>query len=695
MTPDLHLLRVLLVGNFVLGLAFVYHLFDNRERRAATSLIVLFGGLLLWLLADIIQVWTPADPAPPAGIPLRMVGADVTIIGLLLFAFAYTGREGVMRERAVSLLWIKPALSLVVVLTPSLDGLLEIATPETAAQGYEFVATPFFLFHVSYNWILTAIAIAVLLRMLLKGMYGNQRQLLVVLVAVSIPIGCNVLLRLGVIRLDLTTAAFFVTATGLMYATFRLRLLDALPIARRTVFAEMAELVFVLDETGAIATANNAATERFGSERDLSGTQITAVLGSDAAAILETEDKKVNIVTEIGDRPRHFTVSRTTLTDNYGMVVGQLLVCRDVTERVHRERELEELNTRLELSLSETDTGVWEWEPDTDTIVWDETSERLFGYEPGAFPGTVEAFASRVHEADFPTVRDAVDTAVETGAEFAADFRVEPTDGDQRWVRARGVVKTDDSDTAVRVIGIQTDITDFVERRRALERKNEQLDRFAGMISHDLRNPLTVAAGRLNLAQEEFDSEDLDAVEEAHDRMETMIGDLLTLAKTGETIDDTERCSLAAIARDAWGNADVGGCELEASIPETAGIIADRDRLLHVFENLYRNAADHNETPVTVRVGLLDGRESTADGSQRTGFFVEDSGHGIPAEQRATVFDEGYTTSSVGSGYGLSIVRDIVEAHGGAVRASSGPDGGARFEMTGLNFSTERTAGGE
>ena len=689
MTLELQFLRILLIGNFVLGLIFVYYLFDNRERRAATSLIVLFSGLLIWLLADIIQVWTPTNPAPPVGIPLRMVGADVTIIGLLLFAFEYTGRESVIRKQVLALLSIKPVISLVVTLAPSLDGLLDIATPETVVQGYQFVATPFFVFHVSYNWILTGVAIAVLLRMLIKGMYGNQRQLVVVLVAVSIPIGFNVLLRLGVLQFDLTTAAFFMTATGLMYATFRLRLLDALPIARRTVLAEMDELVFVLDETGAIVTANNAATERFGDKRDLSGTHITAVLGKEVPTIQGSKMKDVEVVTEINGDPRYFTISQTTLTDNYATVVGQLLVCRDVTERKHHERELEELNTRLKLALSETDTGVWEWIPDSNTIVWDEASERLFGYDPGEFPGTVDAFAKRVHKGDFPAVRDAIDTSVETGEDFRADFRVEPKDGKQRWVRAHGVVKTDDSNTAIRVIGIQTDITDFIEQRQALERKNEQLDRFAGMISHDLRNPLAVAMGRLELAQEKFDSKDLDAVQDAHDRMEAMIGDLLTLAKTGEVIEATERFALADVTKEAWRTTDTGNCTFETSIPDTVELVADRDRVLHVFENIYRNAADHNETAVTVRVGLLDRHESATDKNQWLGFFIEDTGHGIPADQQANVFEEGYTTSSIGTGYGLSIVRDIVEAHGGEIRVTNEPEGGARFEITGFEIVSE------
>lgn len=671
MALDIQLLRVLLIGNFVLGLVFIYYLFDNRERRAATSLIVLFGGLLIWLLADIIQVWTPANPAPPVGIPLRMVGADITIIGLLLFSFEYTGREDVIRKQIVSLLSIKPVLSLVVVLTPSLDGLLEIATPETVVQGYEFVVTPFFIFHVSYNWILTAVAIAVLLRMLLKGMYGNQRQLFVVLVAVSIPIGCNVLLRLGIIRLDLTTAAFFVTATGLMYATFRLRLLDALPIARRTVLAEMNELVFVLDETGAIVTANNAATERFGDERKLLGTHITAVLGSDAATIQRSGNQNVDIVTEIEGKPRHFTVSQTTLTDNYEMVVGQLLVCRDITERVNRERELEELNTRLELALRETNTGVWEWNPDTNTIVWDEASERLFGYDPGEFPGTVDAFASRIHEADFPAVQDAIDTAVETGEEFKADFRVEPTDGKQRWVRARGVVETGDPNTTIRLIGIQTDITDFIEQRQALERKNEQLDQFTSVVAHDLRNPLSIAIGFTDIAQETQDPTHFEKVENAHNRIERLIEDLLTLARGETTITESTEIDIGIVATEAWGYVDTheATLEIDEDIPIVSG---DNGRLIQMFENLFRNAVEHGGNNVTVIVGRLPDDD---------GFYVEDDGTGIPTEQQDTVFDHGVTTNTDGTGLGLSIVSDIAKTHGWTVRVTDETDGGARFEF--------------
>lgn len=230
------------------------------------------------------------------------------------------------------------------------------------------------------------------------------------------------------------------------------------------------------------------------------------------------------------------------------------------------------------------------------------------------------------------------------------------------------------------------DVTTLRNRERQLQRQNERLEQFASTVSHDLRNPLNVAQGRLELARRESESEHLAHIESAHERMEALIEDLLTLARAGQTVEDTAPVDLADTARDAWIHADVPDCTFESSVPGAAQLEADRDRLLRVFENLYRNAADHNDAPVTVRVGLLEGGEPSTDGRQ-TGFFIEDTGNGIPDEQRDTVFEHGYTTSSDGTGFGLSIVRDIVEAHGWNIRVADGTDGGARFEVTGTDVS--------
>jgi len=673
MSFGLQFLQVLLIANFVLGMVFIYYLLNNRDQRAATSLLVLFVGLLIWLLADIIQIWTPTNPAPPIGTILRLPGADITIIGLLLFAFEYTGREDLLRKRVLALLSIKPLVSLVVVLTPIFDGLVQFTAPETVTQGYQFVATPFFIFHITYNWILTGLAIAILVRMTLNLEYRKYRQLTILFTAFLIPIGANVLLRLGVIELDLTTAAFFVTATALMYATFRLHLLDTSPIARQAVLERMDELVFVLDETGDIVLANSAASDLFERETTLLGTHITAVLGGDTATLSDTEEGQVDIATSIDDELRYFTVSRTTLTDYYDTVSGQLLVCRDITERKHRERELEALNTRLELALTETDTGVWSWDLVTDEVHWDETSERQFGYNPGEFPGTFAAFVDRLPEEDLLQVQEQVDHAIATGEQYQGEFRIQLPDGNQRWVQARGVVKYGDNGDPKQLLGVQTDVSENKEHERQLQRQNDRLEKFASVISHDLRNPLGIAQGYLDLAEETGNEENFQKVHTALKRMNTMIEELLTMAGSEVIVEDKEPIKLTSLATDAWQTAQTEGATLETAIDLEETIHGDRKLLQNVFENLFRNAVDHNEPPITVRVGLLTG--------DQRGFYIEDDGNGIPEDERESVFNHGRTTSKDGTGLGLYIVRELVTAHGWNIAVTAGSDGGARFEF--------------
>jgi signal transduction histidine kinase len=98
----------------------------------------------------------------------------------------------------------------------------------------------------------------------------------------------------------------------------------------------------------------------------------------------------------------------------------------------------------------------------------------------------------------------------------------------------------------------------------------------------------------------------------------------------------------------------------------------DPDRLQQLFENLFRNAIEHGGDDVTIRVGAIE----------NNGFYVEDDGPGIPEEKREDVFDSGFTTNRDGTGFGLAIVKEIVEAHGWTVSVADSDEGGARFEVT-------------
>jgi signal transduction histidine kinase len=222
-----------------------------------------------------------------------------------------------------------------------------------------------------------------------------------------------------------------------------------------------------------------------------------------------------------------------------------------------------------------------------------------------------------------------------------------------------------------------TDVTDREQYRTELERQNERLEQFASMVSHDLRNPLTVAQGRIELALEDPDPnpEDLTAASTALERMEALIDDLLALARQGQPISETEDVRLSTIVEQCWDVVDTREAILR--VDEDLYFKADPDRLQQLLENLFRNAVDHGGDDVEIRVGALDGR---------AGFHVTDDGPGIPEDDRENVFESGYSTDDDGTGFGLAIVSEIVDAHGWTIRVTDAETGGARFEVTGVDL---------
>ncbi|MES3518208.1 MAG: response regulator [Natronomonas sp.] len=206
-----------------------------------------------------------------------------------------------------------------------------------------------------------------------------------------------------------------------------------------------------------------------------------------------------------------------------------------------------------------------------------------------------------------------------------------------------------------------------------LKQQNERLEEFVSVVSHDLRSPLTVADGRLELARMDCDSEHLDAVKKAHGRMKTLVDDLLTLAREGETATDPRPVGLGDLAESCWLNVDTADGTLVVDTDRT--ITADRSRLAQLLENLIRNAVEHGGEGVTVTVGELD-----------DGFYVADDGPGIPPEDREQIFDFGYSTSEEGTGFGLAIVDEIADAHDWAIDVTESDTGGTRFEITGVEI---------
>ena len=220
-------------------------------------------------------------------------------------------------------------------------------------------------------------------------------------------------------------------------------------------------------------------------------------------------------------------------------------------------------------------------------------------------------------------------------------------------------------------------------QQRANERIQEQRDRleeFASVVSHDLRNPLNVAHGRASLLKQASDDqfqEHITPLENSLERMEAIIKDTLTLAQQGETVSEQEPVNISALVDECWKNVATEHATID--VVDAFDVQADKSRLKHILENLFRNAIEHGSEEVAIQVGR-DGNDT---------FYIEDDGPGVPETEREQIFEVGHSSDPEGTGFGLTIVQRIAEAHGWKVQLEEGKDGGARFVFTGVEIVDE------
>ncbi|GAB6861966.1 PAS domain S-box protein [Haloplanus litoreus] len=388
--------------------------------------------------------------------------------------------------------------------------------------------------------------------------------------------------------------------------------------------------------------------------------------------ILDGDVWRNEVINERKDGER-FVIDQTIapVTDESGETTHFVAVNNDITEQRATERKLEILQTAIDNAhapLTLTDPR----KEDNPMVYVNKAFEDFTGYTEAEALGRNCRFLQG-EDTDPDTVarlREAIDNEEPITVEIC-NYR---KDGTPFWNELSVAPVYDADGDLIRYLGTQRDVTDRKERTQELQRQNDRLEEFASVVSHDLRNPLNVAEGRLQLAKDECESEELSHVEGALDRMGALIDDLLTLARQGETITDFESIELAALVENCWATVETTSASLVVEIDSGTSIQGDQSRLKQVFENLMRNAIEHGGPDVTVTVGELD-----------DGFYVADDGPGIPEEDRGQIFDAGYSTADAGTGFGLSILDQIVGAHGWSIQVTESEAGGARFEITGVS----------
>jgi PAS domain S-box-containing protein len=439
--------------------------------------------------------------------------------------------------------------------------------------------------------------------------------------------------------------------------------------AVRTILDSLPLVLYTLDGEGRFTRSQGKALETIGLEPgEIVGRSVFEVFEGFPEIIEHYErafdGELVEEVVEVGD-----TVFRSwyqPLRDEDGDVVGVVGLSTDVTERERREDELEWKTAALDnapIGITMTDPA----QEDNPLVFVNEHFCAQTGYTEEEVLGRNCRLLQGEETDPEPVAR--LREGIEAKEPVTTELRNYRKDGTAFWNELLVAPISLDDGRSERYVGFQRDVTERVNRKRELKRQNQRLDEFASIVAHDLRNPLSVARGRLEMGRETGDDEHFEAIAGAHDRMNQLIEDILMLAREGRTVIEADECLLAAVAGRAWSLVETGDATLE--FEGVTRITASEGRLCELFENLFRNAIEHGGEDVSVRVGPLDD----------SGFYVADDGLGIPPDDREEVFETNYTTADEGTGFGLAIVTQIADAHDWETRVTESDEGGARFEF--------------
>jgi PAS domain S-box-containing protein len=449
-----------------------------------------------------------------------------------------------------------------------------------------------------------------------------------------------------------------------------------------TVLRALEYPIYVVDETGVFSYVNDRFLEVTGYDREEivgSGTDII----KDEAAVATAEENLGSILSDEGPDTAQFDVEivakdgeRIPCRDHMGVLPyegeefrGSVGILRTVCDERRREAEL----GRKTKAIDEAPIGIVITDPSREDNPMTYVNDRFLevtGYDREEAVGRNCRFLQGPETRSEPVAE--LRRAIDEGESTTVELRNYRKDGELFWNRVTISPIRNESGEIEHWIGFQKDVTEYKQRERERERQNERLERFAEIVSHDLRSPMSVAEGRIELANAERSSEHLEDALEALDRMGTIVEDTLTLARQGDTVGELEAVPLEATAEASWRTSDTAEARLETDA-DGVEIYADEDRLRTLLQNLFVNAARHAGPEANVRLGATDG-----------GFYVADDGPGIPAEEREAVFDPGHTTAESGTGFGLTIVEEIVEAHGWEIDVAESEAGGARFEIEGV-----------
>jgi two-component system CheB/CheR fusion protein len=468
------------------------------------------------------------------------------------------------------------------------------------------------------------------------------------------------------------------------------------------------------DRQGHFRYVNRGYAERFGLKpEDLVGRTIASIIGTRAYATIEPHirtvlsGRRASFETPIEyDRigQRVMRCEYAPEIDDDGTVVGWVACVSDVTERARKDEDLRVANERFRIVSKATNDAIWDWDLATNSMWWNEGMTTLFGYAPGSIGPDLAWWHECVHPDDRGHVMASLDRAIRSrDPHWRSEYRFRRHDGTYRHVLDRGYTISDAQGKAARMIGSMSDVTEQKRAEDALRENDRRKDEFLAMLGHELRNPLAPIRTAVEILRRKGSPDpslvrQRDVIARQVENLSRLVDDLLEVSRISRGTIRIQRgptdsaLVLARALESVRHQIDARHQVLAVAEPDhPIPLHVDATRLAQVLANLIQNASKYTATGGRIWVSV------TAEEGHAV-FLVRDSGQGIPPDMLEKVFemfvqaDRSIDRSQGGLGVGLTIVRRLVELHGGTVVAfSEGPGKGTAMTVR-LPLSTEAPA---
>jgi PAS domain S-box-containing protein len=402
-----------------------------------------------------------------------------------------------------------------------------------------------------------------------------------------------------------------------------------------------------------------------------------------------------------------FERSAVPILDKNGNVVGYRGIDRDITKRKKAEHALLESEQRMKMAQKIAHLGSWEFFVKENYAVWSEELFHIFNLTPQNHGPSMDEYINFVHPDDVKNIISAIEKFnfdAKVGSSASFDYRIILRDGSVRVLHSQRIVEeVDQSGKPSKIIGIEQDITEqkFIEQQleqyskhleQLVEERTSQLrdaerlatiGQVAGMVGHDIRNPLQATVNELYFAKQTLAEssqgdckqvlmESFSIIQEQVDYISKIVSDLQDYAKTlHPNLVEVDICELVPDALKTLSIPKniqaVARCEKDIPI-----LKLDPTYMRRILTNLVNNAiqAMPNGGRLTV---------STAKKENHAIITVQDTGVGIPDEFKSKLFTPLFTTKSKGQGFGLPVIKRLVEALGGTINVESEAGKGAKF----------------